>query len=211
MTINERDVQLGPAPRPRARYKASVPSSRGREMTVNRDVFEQIMASFETHGAIQTACDAVGVTLGMFQYAVTHNAWQEDYAASYRRYKDSLTRELTRRARDGVQKPVFYKGEIVGHTTEYSDRLLELAAKAHDTRFRDASNGKSAHGAADGEPQADPFSLNLANLSQSARDQVRTHLAAIRGIIEADVAAGTALIPPVDDAELPVIDVGADQ
>lgn len=40
--------------------------------------------------------------------------------------RDHLEAEAHRRAYAGVEKPVYYKGEIVGHVTEYSDRLLEF-------------------------------------------------------------------------------------
>ncbi|MCB9852655.1 MAG: hypothetical protein H6819_06140 [Phycisphaerales bacterium] len=39
---------------------------------------------------------------------------------------DTLELEARRRAVDGVERPVFHKGEIVGHTREYSDSLLAM-------------------------------------------------------------------------------------
>lgn len=201
-TIADHDTRT---PRVKRKYERKE-TSMHLAAAVTREVFELIMERFEKTGAIQSACDACGVTLGMFHHSMSNNGWQEDYAASYRRFKDSLTGELIRRARDGVQKPVWYKGEVVGHTTEYSDRLLETAVKAHDHRFRE-HNGANAAPSAD---QNDAFSLNLSDLSQQARDQVRLHLAQIRAIIEADVSSGHALIPPADAAELPVIDVEAE-
>jgi argininosuccinate synthase len=38
--------------------------------------------------------------------------------------------EARRRAVEGVMKPVFYKGEIVGYVNEYSDNLLMFNLKA---------------------------------------------------------------------------------
>ena len=35
------------------------------------------------------------------------------------------------------QTGVFYKGEVVGSTKKYSDRLLMFLLKAHDPKFRD--------------------------------------------------------------------------
>lgn len=49
----------------------------------------------------------------------------EQYAA------DRLEREAWRRAVDGVDEPVFHKGEVVGHVRKYSDRMLEILLKGH--------------------------------------------------------------------------------
>lgn len=44
---------------------------------------------------------------------------------------DRLEEEAIRGARDGVKRPVFYMGQVVGYVQEYSDGLLKflLAAK----------------------------------------------------------------------------------
>lgn len=42
-----------------------------------------------------------------------------------------LEDEAIRRAVDGVKKPIFHKGEIVGHVKEYSDTLMIVLLKAH--------------------------------------------------------------------------------
>lgn len=43
---------------------------------------------------------------------------------------DRLEQEALRRARDGVSKPVFHKGSVVGHVQEYSDTLAIFLLKA---------------------------------------------------------------------------------
>lgn len=44
---------------------------------------------------------------------------------------DNLEQECFRRARDGVERPVFYKGEKCGTVREYSDGLASILLKAH--------------------------------------------------------------------------------
>jgi len=44
--------------------------------------------------------------------------------------------EAVRRAVDGVEKPVFYKGKIVGYTLEYSDYLLLKLLAAYRKNWR---------------------------------------------------------------------------
>jgi hypothetical protein len=51
---------------------------------------------------------------------------------------DSLVAEARRRAVDGVEEPVFHKGEVCGHIRRYSDRMLEILLKAHrPAQFRE--------------------------------------------------------------------------
>jgi hypothetical protein len=44
---------------------------------------------------------------------------------------DALEREAWRRAVEGVDKPVTFKGEITDTYKEYSDRLLEMLLRGH--------------------------------------------------------------------------------
>lgn len=55
-----------------------------------------------------------------------------------RQANDSLVAEARRRAVEGVQEPVFYKGEMIGSVTKYSDKLLETLLKGEmPEKFRD--------------------------------------------------------------------------
>jgi hypothetical protein len=50
----------------------------------------------------------------------------------------TLEDEAVRRAHEGLRKPVWYKGKIVGYETEYSDTLLLAVLKANNPdKFRD--------------------------------------------------------------------------
>lgn len=52
--------------------------------------------------------------------------WAEAYEAGTHAYED----EMRRRAIDGVKKPVYYQGVVVGEVTECSDILLQFALRA---------------------------------------------------------------------------------
>lgn len=54
-------------------------------------------------------------------------AWELAIEASM----DTLEDEAIRRARDGVDKPVFYKGRVVGHEKQYSDQLTMFLLKGN--------------------------------------------------------------------------------
>ncbi len=71
----------------------------------------------------------------------------EDFAAQWREAleegTDLLDAEARRRAVTGIDKPVFYKGKVVGSITKYSDRLLMFLLKAHRPQmFRDGGKVK---------------------------------------------------------------------
>ena len=54
--------------------------------------------------------------------------------------QDKIETEIRRRAMEGVDKPIFYQGKVVGTVKEYSDRLIELLAKGHmKDRYGDQS------------------------------------------------------------------------
>tara|TARA_R110000796_G_scaffold235148_1_gene354120 strand:- start:98 stop:613 length:516 start_codon:yes stop_codon:yes gene_type:complete len=51
-------------------------------------------------------------------------------------YRKRFIDELVRRGVEGVEKPVFHEGVIVGTVTEYSDKLLMEHLKVIDARYR---------------------------------------------------------------------------
>lgn len=53
------------------------------------------------------------------------------------RYQETLDVEIDRRAVDGIDKPVYYKGEKVDTVKEYSDNLLMFLRKKLDPSYRD--------------------------------------------------------------------------
>jgi hypothetical protein len=52
---------------------------------------------------------------------------------------ERIVAEITRRAIDGWDEPVFHDGEIVGSVRKFDGRLLTLLAKAHVPEFRDVT------------------------------------------------------------------------
>lgn len=61
-------------------------------------------------------------------------AWEDAVEAG----ADVLEDEAFRRARDGVQKPVYQGGELVGHVQEYSDTLMQLLLRGRRPgRYKD--------------------------------------------------------------------------
>ena len=75
----------------------------------------------------------------------THYRWlardpdyESAFAAATDEATDRLEEEARRRALDGVDEPIFYRGERIGVTRRYSDALLILLLRAkRPEQFRD--------------------------------------------------------------------------
>lgn len=76
-------------------------------------------------GRVITAAKAAGWVDTSYVHRLRRN--DEDFAKAWAQAEeaaaDILEEEMTRRAVDGVLEPVFYKGEVVGFKTNYSDQL----------------------------------------------------------------------------------------
>mgnify|MGYP006303842671 CR=1 FL=1 len=92
-----------------------------------------------------------------------HHLYDGEYVAAFEVAKkltvDRLEAEARRRAVQGVEEPVFYKGEIVGYKLKYSDGLLKFLLKGNaPEKFKE--RGEQEH---KGELTAK--SVDLSNLS----------------------------------------------
>ena len=90
-------------------------------------------------GSVTLAARAVGVSRRAHYHWVDHDP---DYAAQVEHANEELADELEhearRRALEGIDEPVFYKGERVGSYRRYSDPLMILLLKAkRPEQFKD--------------------------------------------------------------------------
>lgn len=97
--------------------------------------------------AALAACGVVGQALvaAKIPCRSTVQRWRkddQDFADAYNQAletaTDKLETEARRRAVNGVDEPVFYKGERVGAVRRYSDKLLEVLLKGNrPDKFKD--------------------------------------------------------------------------
>jgi len=94
---------------------------------VKRDAF---LTAFAELGTLTHAAARVGTDRSSHYYWLRNDP---DYAGLFeeasQRANDALEREMRRRAIEGVDKPVFHNGKVVGSIREYSDTLLIFALK----------------------------------------------------------------------------------
>lgn len=94
-------------------------------------------------GQVAEAARAVGYTSTTFLHQLRREdeEFAEQWDLATQAAGDFLKAEATRRAIEGVLEPVYYKGEIAGYNTKYSDTLLMFLIKQNDPSFRDTGRG----------------------------------------------------------------------
>lgn len=96
-------------------------------------------------GVVTEACRAIGVSrVGAYKHAEASEAFEEAWDDARAQYVERLEKEADRRAVEGTEKPVFYKGDECGRILEYSDTLLIFRLKALDPeKYRERSEQKT--------------------------------------------------------------------
>jgi len=100
------------------------------------------LALLATTGNAIKAAQAVGYkdTRELNKYRHQDAEFSREWDEAVNAAADMLEAEAWRRAHDGVDEPQFYKGEICGHVTRYSDTLLvKLLQALRPEKFRDAT------------------------------------------------------------------------
>lgn len=88
------------------------------------------LAAYATCGQIKQACLAAQTDHVMHYYWLkTDPAYKEAFAEAKDLAASTLEDEAIRRARDGVTRPVYYLGAVVGEELVYSDTLLIFLLK----------------------------------------------------------------------------------
>lgn len=100
---------------------------------------DKFFAAFAETGIVLRACKAAQVSRStVYLHRDKDEAFAERWREAEEESADAAESEAWRRGVEGIDKPVFYKGEQVSVMREYSDRMLELVLKARrPDRFRD--------------------------------------------------------------------------
>lgn len=93
---------------------------------------ESFLSALSAGASVVDAAKAAGVGRWTpYKWRRADTAFKARWDAAIATSLSVLEREATRRALEGVKKPVYRGGELVGHTTEYSDAMLQFLIKRH--------------------------------------------------------------------------------
>ena len=85
----------------------------------------RVIQEFLACGRIDLACQRVGVDRGChYDWLKADPGYAAEFASARKQTADILEDEAWRRAVEGVDKPVYQGGELVGTVREYSDSLM---------------------------------------------------------------------------------------
>lgn len=89
--------------------------------------------------SVTAACEIAGIgRRSVYEWREEDKEFATRWEAALELGTDALEDEAVRRAREGVNKPVFHRGEVCGHVREYSDTLMIFMLKARrPEKFRD--------------------------------------------------------------------------
>lgn len=86
----------------------------------------------ERHGMPARAARTAGITSRHAEkYAGEHPDFEQARTEAMELFADTLEEEAIRRARDGTEKGIYFKGDLVNTELQYSDTLMIAALKAH--------------------------------------------------------------------------------
>jgi hypothetical protein len=107
-----------------------------------QDLFLQ---SYRTHGLFTKASQVAGITKSQIEkYCQAQTADAEQFQLNVQeaaaQWADTIEAEVTRRAIDGVQKGIYYKGQWVADETVYSDSLLLKLIEVRNPDFAKAKD-----------------------------------------------------------------------
>ncbi len=118
------------------------------------------LAAYARCGSLRAAQEISGVN--RWSHSATWIKSDREYIEAFEQAKqmhvERLEEEADRRAMEGVSKPVFYKGAVVGYTVEHSDTLLMFRLNAlapEKYRYRQHVTADVTHHEADSQLDAD--------------------------------------------------------
>jgi len=108
--------------------KSSLKKNGNYRRTKNRD--KRFFNCLETTGRVGESARYSGYSrTSVYQYRLDDAEFAEQWQASLDTYTESLEAEADRRAVNGIDEPVFYKGEMIATKKKYSDNLLMFRLK----------------------------------------------------------------------------------
>lgn len=102
--------------------------------------WDAFLSDLEETGNITKSCVRIGIKrITVYKRAENNEEFAKALKAAHQTGLARLEDVAVQRATEGVDKPVFFQGEIVGFTREYSDQLLQFLLKGNMKKYREAA------------------------------------------------------------------------
>lgn len=130
---------------------------RGRTVRTPKKADRFIEALLGTGGNVTRACEAAALSkVAAYEWRKNDEAFAIRWEDAVEAGTEELEQEARRRAYEGVDEPVFYKGDECGLVRKYSDTLMIFLLKARKPdKYRD--NIKHELSNPDGSPLMQPI------------------------------------------------------
>jgi hypothetical protein len=136
------------------------------ELSTIADRRAAFLAALAECGVVTAAAKAARLDrVTVWRWRETDPSFAAQFDDAVAQAADGLEREARRRAVEGVEEPVFYKGIEVGTVRKYSDSLLTTMLKAKRPEYRDASKLELSGRLAIGELTEEEIRKELAALA----------------------------------------------
>lgn len=124
-------------------------------------------------GNVSRAAREAGLSSStVYAHRAKQPKFARDWDAAVAEALDNLEAELVDRATRGVEKPVYYRGEIVGNVRNYSDALAMFILKARRPEIYDRTGGGPAVAGIRGMTQEEAKAEVLRRLDRIAAAQI---------------------------------------
>ncbi len=108
--------------------KARAKTETDRRMAIKK---KALVRAYSTTGRITAASRAVGISRRtVYRWRDRDEGFAWAMADALAEYVEMLEAEADRRAVEGVERPIYYRGKVVGTKRVYSNRLLMFRLKA---------------------------------------------------------------------------------
>ena len=113
---------------------------RRRKFVFDDEAKTLFLEHIEANGLVNKAARHIGTTSRTVNAELkADQEFSDSFDESMSLYLESLEEEIHRRAVQGVEEDVYYKGEVVGEKQVYSDQLLVFLTKANIEKYGDRS------------------------------------------------------------------------
>lgn len=91
----------------------------------NDDRKQDYLDDLRERGLLTKSARALSISMATIaRWRKDDEQFEEGVQLALLEHAEKLEEEAVRRAHDGVEEPVFHKGEVVGYVTKYSDSLM---------------------------------------------------------------------------------------